>query len=153
MIDKLRRLTMTKPLDIQANRHHLHAWSHGATRTRWDYDSPDFMIEDMVSAGDQLFRACADLFRSGDIIYVTDAANKRATMIINVIDLVRNLVAWDLDATHAEKIVTGGQAYTIRQRGRSGFVLLDDAGKVIKQAMASREEAERALASLMEKKS
>jgi hypothetical protein len=140
------------PLDIQANRHHLHGWSQGAIRTRWDYDSPDFMLDDMIAAGDQLFRACVDLFRSGDIVYVTDAANKRATMIINVIDSVRNTVAWDLDATHSEKIVIApGQAYTIRQRGRSGFILLDKAGKVIVQGMASREEAERKLASLMEK--
>lgn len=140
------------PLDIQANRHHLHAWSQGAIRSRWDYDSPDFTLDDMMSASDQLFRACVDLFRSGDIVYVTDAANRRATMIINVIDVVRNTVAWDLDVTHAEKVIVGAnQSYTIRQRGRSGFVLLDKAGKVVIQGMASRDEAERELAARTKK--
>lgn len=139
-------------IDIACNRVYLTEWSAGQNRSRWDYDPPDHTLEDMIAAGDTYFRTVGYLLRSGDLVYVTDAAGKRATLIINIVDQVRGKVAWDLDATHTEKtVVNEGQAYTIRNRGRARFSILDRDGKVIIADMASRDEAERELANLTRK--
>ena len=137
-------------LDIYANRAHLTAWSHGAKRSRWDYDTPDYTFDDMLLAGDRLFGRCIDMLRSGDLIYVTEANNRRFTLIIGLIDEARNTVVWDIDVVHAERIVMPTDAtYTIRHRGRGNFAIIDADGSVVMKGLASREEAEREIAAMV----
>ena len=139
-------------LDIQANPHHFDEWGMGKTRSRWDYDCPDYTLDDMMAAGERYFRSMTTTLRSGDIVHITDSNNKRASIIINIVDDVKKTVAWDLDIIHGEKIVVPpGTDYAIRHRGRGMFAIIDRKGEIVQGNIASRDEAERRLANLLER--
>lgn len=140
-------------MDIHAKAEHLHEWSAGLTRSRWDYDSPDYTIDDMLAAGERLFTRLDDRLRASDLVYVTDALNKRATFVINHVDKLNHSVAWDIDVRHDERtLLAQGESYAIRNRGpRNGrFVITDSAGKVIARDLMSRAEADERLASMQQ---
>lgn len=137
------------PVDVQAYRQYLTEWSAGSVRSRWDYDPPDHSIEDMIAMGDRYFSTVTDLLRHGDLIYVTDANNRRATLVVNFVDLDDRRVAWDIDATHSEQIILQpNQDYCIRHRGRGRYVIVDKEGRLVKNEIMSRDEAERMLSAV-----
>jgi hypothetical protein len=109
----------------------------------------------MRMAGNRLFARVTHMLRAGDLIYVTDGANARATFIVNWVDTTAHAVAWDIDATHREEIVTSAaQPYALRWRGvrGGGFAIVDAAGKIIARDIPSRDEANRRLANMIEAK-
>jgi hypothetical protein len=141
------------PLECFANPRDLTEWSPGAKRSRWDYDAPDHTLDEMIEMGDRYFTNCVHMLRALDLVYVTDASAKRATIVINLVDRVRNTVIWDIDVAHAEHIVMPKtQALAIRWRGPRGgrFAIVDKDGAVVAKDMQSREEAERRLAMMTE---
>ena len=140
------------PLDISAHPSNLTEWSPGQIRSRYDYDVGDHLLDEIIEMGERYFHQVAHMLRSGDILYVTDAAGKRATLIINWVDEVKRNVAFDLDISHAERPVMGAATYAVRWRGPRGgkFTIFDVDGKIIARDFESRAEADRRIANLIE---
>jgi len=142
-------------MPITANPQHLSEWSAGKIRCRWDYDCPDHVLAEMIEAGEQYFSLATHMLRAGDIIYVTDAANGRATLIVNWVDQTKRIASWDVDATYSERPAKPAeQRYAIRWKGPRGgkFAIVDADNKIITRDLATRDEAERELAVLMRSK-
>lgn len=139
------------PLDIRAHPANLTEWAPGQIRSRYDYDVGDHLISEILEAGELYFHQVAHMLRAGDIVYVTDAAGKRATLIVNWVDQVKRTVAFDLDISHDERPVVTA-AYAVRWRGPRGgkFCVVNATGKVVARDCESREEAERRIANLVE---
>ena len=139
-------------MDIYAHPHHMTEWSAGKIRSRWDYDCPDYTLEDMKAAGDRLFARCLHMLRPGDIVYTTDAANRRATLIVNVVDTTAGTLAWDIDVAHSEQIVTPKSGLVLRWRGPrgGGWCIVNTEGEVMARDLPSKEDGARRLANMTE---
>lgn len=141
-------------LDITAHPHHMSEWGPGNKRSRFDYDSPDHLFDEIQQMGAEYFgRFFWNVLRAGDIVYLTDAAGKRVTLIINHVDQIRRKVDYDVDVVHAEQIVMAAdEAYTVRWRGPRGgrWCVVDRNNEVVSRDNASKEEAERRLRNLTE---
>lgn len=141
-------------LEITAHPHFMSEWGPGNKRSRFDYDSPDHLFEEIQQMGPEYFgRFFWNVLRAGDIIYLTDAAQKRVTLIVNVVDTTNRKVEYDVDVVHDERVVIASDAaYTIRWRGPRGgrWCVVDRSNEVVSRDNASREEAERRLKNLAE---
>lgn len=131
---------------LKAREKYLHTWASGVKRSRHDYDSPEHLIEEMMS--EIYFSDCHMRFSPGDLIYVTDAANQRVTLLINDVDKVTRAVKFSVELYHTDKPITANpdspDGLSVRWRGPRGglFCILDAEGKVIRAGLKSRQEAD-----------
>lgn len=142
-------------LDIAARHADLDEWGPGKTRSRYDYDARDHLFSEIKQMGAEYFgRFCWDRLRSGDIVYLTDAASKRYTLIVGVVDQSAKKVWFDVDREHVDEVVIGDdEVYTVRWRGSRGgrWCVVEHGGKVVARDLESREAAQRAQAIMIER--
>lgn len=130
----------------RAREKYLHTWSSGVKRSRHDYDTPDHLIEEMMS--ETYFSDCYRRVSPGDLIYVTDAANQRMTLLVNDIDPVTRAVKFSVEMYHTDKPVTANPTHadglSVRFRGPRGgqWCVMGGDGKVLRAGMKSRQEAD-----------
>ena len=141
---------------FRASRAHLSRWADSRVRSRFDYDTPNHTLAEIMS--DVYFSTMYDEFRQGDEIYVTDAAQARAKLVVADVDDVAHLVRIDLDTTYTQTPVTASgtapdTGYAIRWKGPRGgkFVIVSSDGDVVHRDIQTKHEAERQLANMLEK--
>lgn len=138
---------------IYAQITNLDEWAAGRKRSRWDYSTDDHLIEEILKQGETYFSRCCRSLRQGDIIHVTDAAQNRVTFLVDTVDSEARKVALSIDIEHAaQPVVPHGEAFTVRWRGPRGglFCILDDKGEIYERDIATKVEAERKVANLLE---
>jgi len=142
-------------MSLRAQRKSLSRWADSQTRARFDYDTNEHLMGEMLN--DAYFSTMYADFRPGDLIYVTDAAQQRATLIVADIDPVSHLVRLDIDTTHTQAPVTavekGNDAgFAIRWKGPRGgkFWIVSNTGEMIERDIESKHEAERRLKNMLE---
>ena len=151
---------MPTPLDIpnlrlRADPSRLHCWADSGYRSRFDYDTDEHILSEIFS--ESYFATAYHKMQPGDILYVTDAAKQRATLIVSDVDRTTHRVMLDLDTTHTQVPLTAESAgndtgYAIRWRGGRGgkFCIVSAKGELIQSDIASKHEAERLLKNMTE---
>lgn len=129
----------------------LDTWCPAINRARHDYDSPDHVLAEMMH--ESYFGDFHQRFRKGDIVYVTDAANERVTLIIDDVDKIARKVRFSVDAVHTPQVVTADpegvdDGLSIRWRGPRGglFAVVNAKGEILKRDITTRQAAEIELA-------
>ena len=140
----------------RASRTSLFRWADSAVRARFDYDTPEHILVEIMT--DVYFSTLYREFRAGDLIYVTDGAQQRATLIVADVDEISHVVRLDLDTTHTQTPLTAQSAtvddgFAIRWRGGRGgkFCIVSSAGEIVARDIATKHEAERRLVNMLEK--
>ncbi len=139
-------------LDIAAKIADLDEWGPGKTRSRYDYDTSEHLFAEIRQMGPEYFgRYCWARLRPGDVIYLTDAAGKRFTLITNIVDPSAHKVWYDVEREHDEDSILGeDEPYTIRWRGARGgrWCVIGPDNKVESRDHLTREAAQRVLLNL-----
>lgn len=134
-----------------ARQHWLRPWGLSTVRARHDYDCPDHLISEMFDAS--YFGAIPQCFTPGDFIYVTDAAQDMATLVVDEVDLsnrrvwtsvMERIVTKPNTSPHPEKADPG---MTVRWRGPRGgrFCVVDKENNILLKDFRTKEEAWKAL--------
>lgn len=132
----------------------LDEWGPGKFRSRWDYQTVNHTLQEIVDAGDSYFSRCFLSLRAGDLVSVFTADHRRATLIIDHVDQQTHKVAFSIEREHDDQpIVPKTEEYAYRWRGPrgGGHSVVDGTGAVLQSGFASKEDALRKIANLMEK--
>lgn len=136
-----------------ARREWLQAWSTTAKRVRWDYDTKEHVIEDML---DNAYWASVaaktdrdDGIRDGDLIFITDARNERCTIEVSAVDVAKSRVLVSvIEKTEVRAVTKAGgieEPYYVKWRGPRGggwCLMRTGTDEVVDKDFASRDDAE-----------
>ena len=115
---------------LVARREDLTDWSTTTKRVRWDYDSEDHLLEEMldqkywtsVAVGDNEVRSHG--IKRGDIVHITDAAQEQCVIRINHVDLAGGRVMFSVQERIVDRpiLIASGKAgaYYVKWRGPRG---------------------------------
>ncbi len=147
---------MTKQI-LRAKNKDLQLWSSSNGKARYDYDSKEYRLADMLT--DDFFGQC-DLLRVGDQIFITDCEDQ--IMVVRVDTLERGVrKAWlsKLERIYAHPVVElradhpddPGLVYRFRTTAAGGHSIVTGTGEVVAINFKSRESATQAIAAMYEK--
>lgn len=139
---------------LYALSHDLDEWGPGKRRSRWDYQTDNHTLQDIVDTGPKYFGRCYLLLREGDILNVVTADHRRATLIIDHIDSRTHDVAFSIEREHNDQPIlakTEELAYRWRGPRGGGHSIVDAGGNLVQNNFASKDEALRAIANLTDK--
>lgn len=138
---------------VFARREWLQAWSTTSKRVRWDYDTKDHVLSDML---DNTYWASVaaksdrdDGIRDGDMIYITDAANERCTIEVTAVDIAKSRVLVSLiEKVEAVPVTKAGgidEPYYVKWRGPRGggwCIMRPGEPEPVEKGFTQREDAE-----------
>lgn len=139
---------------IYALPNQLDEWAPGKFRSRWDFQTNDHTLQDIVDTGDTYFARCFLNLRAGDLVTLYTADHRRATIIIDHIDAATHKVAFSIEREHDDQpIVPKAELFAYRWRGPrgGGHSIVDAAGVVLQSGFPSKDDALRHIANLMDK--
>lgn len=128
----------------------LSTWSGGAKRARHDYDSNDHLLEEMLN--DTYWSTCIHRLNAGDYIYVQDAANQRAILLVDEIEPKTRRVWISVDERREARPVTDDSGLTVRWRGPRGgmWCVVNRDSRIISAGYRTRRDAEVRLSQILE---
>ena len=134
----------------------MRSWAVEGTKARWDYDTEDHLIEEMLN--DKYFATCQAL-RQGDLVWVTDAAQESVVLRVDFVDphgrrVVVSVLERQVFTPVTKQIVEDkfgksseiDDGYAVQWGGqRGGKWRVVKNGETVKQDFQSRNDAEREL--------
>lgn len=138
---------------LRAKEKDLKQWSGFASKARYDYDSEDYRLEEMLN--DEFFGLCCSLLKKGDIIVITDCEDQILTVRVDVVDKP-GMKVWmsALERQFANPVVAPrqtqlahdpGLTYRWRTTRAGGHSIVTRTGEVVAINFGSREHAQRAI--------
>lgn len=135
-------------------------WSGAsAKRGRFDYDTPDFRMQEMVN--DTFFGDCWSILKPGDYITVTDCEDQVITVRVDLVDKhARKVFLSKMERIYAMPVVEidedlpddPGLVYRYRSPRGGGHSIVTKSGAVFAINFDTRVEAERTIANCYEEK-
>lgn len=139
---------------IYALAHALDEWAPGKKRSRWDYSTDDHTLQEIIDTGPKYFARCFHLLRVGDLVHIVTADHRRATLIVDYIDERSHDVAFSVEREHDDQpVLAKAEQLAYRWRGPrgGGHSIVDAAGALVQSGYATKDDALRALANMMDK--
>lgn len=146
---------------VQANAKGLFMWADGTHRARYDYDTDEHVLSEILN--DTYFGVFAHRLREGDQIHITDAAKERVTVLCDHVDKDARRIMLSVEVEHrtqpvmtlqGEKGEKSAPAYAYRWRGPRGgsHCIVDANGEIVHRDLQSKADAERVLQNMLEAK-
>lgn len=132
----------------------LDEWAPGKFRSRWDFQTANHTLQEIVDTGDAYFSRCFLTLRAGDIVSVFTADHLRATIVIDHIDPATHKVAFSIEREHDDQpILPKVELFAYRWRGPrgGGHSIVDATGAVMQSGFPSKDEALRQMANMVDK--
>ena len=133
---------------LRAKESDLKPWSTGPGKTRYDYDTPDFRLEEMLN--DDFFGHCTVLLRKGDLITITDCEDQIMVVRVDTMDRP-SMKAWlsQIERLHAHPVVAirkdvsfdPGLTYRWRAVRGGGHAIITRSGEIVAINFPSKEHA------------
>lgn len=138
---------------LRAKEKDLKQWSGFASKARYDYDSDEYRIEEMLN--NDFFGLCCALLKKGDLITITDCEDQIITVRVDNVDRpgmqvwlssIERLYAHPIAPVRKEIKNDPGFVYRWRSTRGGAHSIITRTGEVVAINFSSREHAERAIA-------
>lgn len=143
---------------LRAKEKDLQQWSGFAAKARYDYDSVDYRLEEMLN--NDFFGLCCSLLKKGDLITITDCEDQIVTVRVDSVDktgmqvwlsAVERQFANPIVAPRQTKLAHDpGLTYRWRTTRAGGHSIVTRTGEVVAINFGSREHAQRAVEQMYE---
>lgn len=137
---------------LTANPKHLHNWSLPTTRSRFDYDSPDHLLSEMMH--EHYWGTVMVEVQPGDLIHITAADTEQAIVRIDWKDDTARTVGMSVMERLTERPVLTTCGFTVKWRGPRGgyWCVVDAEGTILARDMRTQAEAARRMEMLTEQR-
>lgn len=123
---------------ISAKLQDMDEWGPGHQRSRWDYISKEYTLDEIIKSGRKFFQHCTQRLRVHDIIFITDASFDKMIVHVTEVDEARRTVRYAIenevpvvDLIDEEPTVEGGEVYSVIWKGPyHKFAILDKNGDI-----------------------
>lgn len=144
---------------IRAKEKDLKLWSSANWRARYDYDTEDFILDEILD--DDFFGGCHGILKKGDYITITDAEDQVLTVRVDYIDKKALKIGLSkIERVHVLPVVPKrdnvpndpGLTYRWRSTRGGGHSIITAKGELVGINYPSKDEAVRAIENMYETK-